>query len=183
MERKLICPCGLTCCDCMYYQKEVFETAETLRTLIRNHKLDTFLTICSRDAVWTRMGDHLGLALQDIHDRIGRHLAVFKHMPEFMAVLDGLIELQCKSTCQEAGGCSLGGDLHRCRALQCLEDRGYEGCWQCNGFESCEKLAFLKEGYGYVIEENLRIMRDQGPEAIQPRGDNYYEWQRKLHRK
>ncbi|MDT8902941.1 DUF3795 domain-containing protein [Anaeroselena agilis] len=179
MDRKLVCPCGLTCCDCLFYKPEIYEAAFNLRELIKKHGLDTFLSICSNKNVWKVMGAHLDVDESQVGDEIGRHFDAFEQMPAFMSVLDGIIKLQCKSTCQEAGGCSFGGNKHECGALKCIRAKGYDGCWQCSESEQCEKLTFLKSSYGFVIEENLTTIRERGAAAVEPRGNQYYGWQRR----
>ena len=101
-------------------------------------------------------------------------------MPDFLDVLDGLIALQCKKTCQEAGGCSMGGVTHECETLECIKSKGYNGCWDCAECENCEKLNFLKRGYGETIEGNLKIIKEEGMEAVKLRGNKYYAWKRKI---
>ena len=100
-------------------------------------------------------------------------------MPDFLNVLDGIINLQCKATCRESGGCSLGGVTHECEALKCISAKNYEGCWDCGEEERCEKLTFLKRNYGETIEGNLRIIKNEGMNAVKSRGNRYYAWQRK----
>lgn len=103
-------------------------------------------------------------------------------MPEFLDVLDGLIKLQCKTTCQEVGGCSIGGTTHECDALKCIKSKGFDGCWDCSEYEGCEKLNFLKRGYGETIEGNLKIIKEEGFDEVKPRGNKYYTWQRKMNK-
>lgn len=179
MDSKFVCPCGLVCCDCLFHKEEIYETARRLKEAIAANQLDKFLALCSSRQTWTAMGEHLGLEPGESEDTLGRQFAAFEQLPTFMHVLDALINLHCKSTCREAGGCQIGGVRHECLALQCLKERGYEGCWQCGEVSGCDKLAFLKAGYGSVIEENLRTAREKGPEAVQLRGDKYYAWQRR----
>jgi hypothetical protein len=103
----------------------------------------------------------------------------FEKLPDFLEVLDGIINLQCKTTCQESGGCSIGGTTHECEALTCINENGFEGCWQCEEYENCEKLSFLRRNYGETIDGNLRRMKDEGIEAVKSRGNKYYAWQRR----
>jgi hypothetical protein len=180
MDKKLVCPCGLTCCDCMYYKKEIYEAALKLMNLIVDSKLDIFLEACSNEKTIAAIGEHLDLDRSTLHTKLVEKYGVFKEMPTFMNVLEGIIKMQCKITCREARGCSSGGDTIKCKALKCLESKNYEGCWQCGEFENCEKLQFLKMSYGFVINENLRIVREKGEEGVKPRGSQYYAWQRKL---
>ena len=179
MDKRFVCPCGLTCCDCLFYKNEIYETANKLKELIMENGLDKFLLGCSNEKSWGAMGEHLDLNDNETHDILGKRFGIFKQIPEFMSVLDGITTLQCKTTCQEARGCSVGGDTHKCKALKCLENNGYEGCWQCSEYEICGKLGFLKNGYGYVIEENLTIVKEEGFGAVKSRGNKYYAWQRK----
>lgn len=110
---------------------------------------------------------------------IGQYFESFKKMPDFLNVLDGIIKLQCKTTCQESGGCSLGVVTHECEALRCIRSKRYDGCWDCAEVGSCEKLTFLKKNYGETVEGNLRIIKDEGIEAVKSRGNKYYARQRK----
>lgn len=179
MDEKLVCPCGLTCCDCLFYKTEIYDAANQLKDLLEKHNLVKFLTICSRPESLEVLGEHLGVENGQVENSFSSSFETFKHLPEFMTVLDGLINLQCKSTCKEVGGCSIGGNKHECKALQCIRAKGYEGCWQCDEFETCDKLSMLKRNYGYVIEENLKIIKEKGASAVESRGDKYYAWQRR----
>jgi len=96
-----------------------------------------------------------------------------------MEVLDSIIAIQCKTTCQEVGGCSIGGYTHECSALKCLKSKGYKGCWECTEFENCGKLTLLRHNYGYVVEENLHTIKEKGLEAVKSQGNKYYQWQGK----
>lgn len=179
MDKRFVCPCGLTCCNCLFYKNEIYETALKLQELIKENGLDRFLKGCSNKNGWEAMGEHLDLDKNQLWDIVGKRFDVFKKMPEFMNILDSIIRLQCKTTCKEAGGCSIGGNTHECKALKCINSKEYDGCWQCSEFENCDKLRFLKNGYGYVIEDNLKTIREQGYEAVKSRGNKYYAWQRK----
>jgi len=178
MDEKLVCPCGLTCCDCLFYKKEIYETAHKLKELIQEYQLDKFLTMCSNKDTWAVMGEHLDLDGNLIEEKLGKKFNAFEEIPAFMNVLDGIIKIQCKTTCQEANGCSTGGETKQCKALKCLKSRKYNGCWQCNEFENCDKLKFLKKSYGYVIEDNLKTIKENGVSAVKSRGNQYYKWQR-----
>jgi hypothetical protein len=124
---------------------------------------------------WNRIAKYLSQEGSEF----AQYFDSFKKMPDFLNVLDGIIKLQCKTTCQESGGCSLGGATHECEALKCIKSKKYEGCWDCTKAGSCEKLTFLKRNYGETIEGNLRIIKDEGFDAVKSRGNQYYAWQRK----
>lgn len=179
MNKELVCPCGLTCCDCLFFKSEIYDAARKLKELIKINDLDFFLKINSKDTTWNAIAEHMALSEDQKWEQVGQYLDVFKDMPLFMSVLDGIIQLQCTSTCQETGGCSLGGSSHECNTSRCVKSKGYEGCWQCDEFENCDKLSFVKKSYGSVIEENLRTAKEKGVEEVKSHGNRYYAWQRK----
>jgi hypothetical protein len=175
MEDKFVCPYGLICCDCLFYKSEIYDTARKLRNVIKDSQLDIFLNKITKNEGWEPIAKHLSKDGAEI----AKYFEAFKKLPNFLYVLDGLIQLQCKKTCREAGGCSMGEVTHRCEAVKCVKSRGYDGCWQCSEFESCEKLNFLKRGYGKTIEDNLSTIKKKGIGAIKSRENKYYAWQRK----
>jgi len=34
-------------------------------------------------------------------------------------------------------------EFHKCDVLLCIESKNYEGCWDCDELESCEKKKFF----------------------------------------
>ncbi|UJX39246.1 DUF3795 domain-containing protein [Desulfovibrio sp. JY] len=180
MDKKLVCPCGLTCCDCMFYKDEIYDAALKLKNLIVDSRLDFFLKACSDEKTLAAMGEHLDLGRGSTQIELSEKYGIFKEIPTFMNVLEGIIKIQCKTPCRESRGCSAGGDTIKCTALKCLESKKYDGCWQCGEYEDCEKLKFLKMSYGFVINENLTTIKEEGEEKVRSHGSQYYAWQRKL---
>lgn len=105
---------------------------------------------------------------------------IFKQMPDFVNVLEGILAIQCEKTCREKNGCSIGGSTHQCSALECVNSKGVEGCWECDDYKTCDKLAFQKKSYGKTVIENLARLEREGKGSLRPRGNQYYEWQRKI---
>jgi len=176
MDEKFVCPCGLICCDCLAYKPEIYQAAKEFQNLIKANNFDEFLSHCSNEKSWEPMSTHLGLTEQD---EISNMFSPFKKMTFFMEILDGIINFQCKTTCKEGGGCSMGNKTRECIALKCIKSKNLNGCWECNEFIDCGKLDFLKKGYGSVIEENLVTIKEKGVESVKSRGNKYYSWQRK----
>ena len=58
----------------------------------------------------------------------------------FKKDLDALAGLRCK-------GCRDGGGNPFCKIRKCAQKLSYEGCWECDGFETCDKLTFLEAGH------------------------------------
>jgi hypothetical protein len=169
MESKYIAPCGMTCCDCLFYNSNIYQAARKFKEVIVEHQFDKFLSHFSKSN------------LSFFHD--------FKKMEEFMAMLDKIISMQCENVCSENGGCSIprvdevmGGivkESHKCNVLICIESKGYQGCWECNELESCDKKKFFTYTYGNSPVETCKVVRDFGKKAVNPRGNKYYKWQQK----
>jgi len=53
----------------------------------------------------------------------------------FKLELDELIALRCNKICKDGGG-SLD-----CKIRKCCIEKSFDGCWECNDFESCDKLS------------------------------------------
>ncbi len=178
MDKKYVCACGLTCCDCLFYRgrSEVYDTAAKLKQLLQESQLDVFLTIVSKEEVSKAMANHLGVD----ETEFARFFEPFKKLPTFLEVLEGIIQILCEKTCPEANGCSMTGSLKECEAIKCVRQKGYTGCWECSDQENCDKLLFQRRSYGETITGNFKIIREHGIEAVKSRGNRYYEWQRRL---
>ena len=48
--------------------------------------------------------------------------------------LDGLIAMKCPKPCRDGGG------TKDCGIRACCLKKGIEGCWECAGFERCQRL-------------------------------------------
>jgi hypothetical protein len=176
MERKYVSACGLTCCDCLFYKKDFFQAARTMKRLIDEYRFDVFFNSLSKMETSGAIASHLRCDGSQLADMF----RVFVHMPAFVKVLEGIIAIECKNTCREKAGCSIGGTPHQCAALECVNSKGFEGCWKCPEFKSCDKLAFQKKAYGKTVTENLAHLEKGGTTSLRARGNQYYEWQRQM---
>jgi hypothetical protein len=176
MDSKYVCPCGLVCADCLFYKKEFFEAANQLQRLIAEYRFDVFYGMLSRQEVAERIATHLGGETADFRDLF----AVFEKMPDFLQVLEGVVKVQCSQTCRESGGCTIGGLTRTCAVVGCVAEKDLEGCWQCAEHETCAKLSFQRASYGETIRGNFETLKAGGTGALDSRGNQYYEWQRKI---
>lgn len=175
MATKHICPCGLNCLDCLFYKPEIYEAAEKLKEVIETNEFDTFLRMISSNYSWG-VGKLFEMDQDKTGQEVYKYFESFKQMPMFLNILNNIVKLQCKKTCQEAGGCSIGGVVHKCDLLKCMESKGYKGCWECSDFEDCDKLKLREKAYGKSIQCNLKTIKSNGAEAVKPRGKSYYVW-------
>jgi hypothetical protein len=75
-------------------------------------------------------------------------------------VLSAIHHLDCQMPCREGGGSS------GCRIRECCKHKGINGCWECDGFESCDTLAWLNPVNQGANVENLRTIREKGIESF-----------------
>lgn len=80
----------------------------------------------------------------------------FKNYKECYDVLGALVRLRCKNTCRGGGGNPF------CKIRKCCQKKNIDGCWECNEFETCKKLDFLKANHGNAHIKNLRKLKKKG---------------------
>ena len=80
----------------------------------------------------------------------------FKNYNECYEVLGAMVRLRCKSACRKGGGNPF------CKIRKCCQKKNIEGCWECDEFESCEKLDSLKQGHGDAHIKNLMRIKKKG---------------------
>jgi hypothetical protein len=81
--------------------------------------------------------------------------------------LGSLVKLRCK-------GCKTGSRSQFCHIAQCARKKGYEGCWECGEFSTCEKLDFLVPVHGDAHLKNLRKIKKVGVEEWVKGGPLWY---------
>jgi len=84
----------------------------------------------------------------------------FKHYKECYEVLGAMVRLRCNNACKGGGGNPF------CKVRKCCQKKGIEGCWQCDEFEACNKLDFLKPIHGDANLRNLRKLKKQGVDSF-----------------
>ena len=80
----------------------------------------------------------------------------FKHYKECYEVLGAMVRLRCKNACRGGGGNPF------CKIRKCCQKKGIEGCWECEEFETCKKLDFLKLIHKDAHIKNLRKIKKYG---------------------
>ena len=82
--------------------------------------------------------------------------AAYKNYRECYEVLGELVKMRCKNACRGSGGPPF------CKIRKCCQKRGLKGCWECDEFETCEKLDFLKPNHWDAHIKNLRRIKKKG---------------------
>ncbi|MEA1985675.1 MAG: DUF3795 domain-containing protein [Euryarchaeota archaeon] len=84
----------------------------------------------------------------------------FENYKECYEVLGALVRLRCNHACRGGGGPPF------CKMRKCCQEKGIEGCWECDEFEICVKLDFLMPTHGDAHINNLRKLKKKGVEGF-----------------
>lgn len=137
-QEKLIAYCGLFCGKCFSYRQKIADLARDLRKELRQTRFDKTAESLSTLSFFK----------------------VFKEYPSCYDVLGAMVKLRCKNACRNGGGNPF------CAIRKCCVKKGFEGCWQCDEFEDCSKMDFLKANHGDAHLKNLRKIRRKGKEEF-----------------
>jgi len=84
----------------------------------------------------------------------------FKFHQECCDVLSAWDNMRCDKICREGGGSS------ECGIRDCCKQKGLQGCWECDEFQSCATLGALQKVNGNRIIQNILMIQKQGIEAF-----------------
>lgn len=96
-----------------------------------------------------------------------------KHYPECCQVLAAIVELQCNKPCRVGHGRT----TFSCKVVDCCRKKGFEGCWECDGFEECKEFESLKAFHGETPWQNLRKIKELGLDKWAQHRHKFYVWQ------
>ncbi len=131
-DRNLLAYCGLYCGDCFNYKGEIADLARDLRKKLREAKFDT------------------------VSAGLSKYFKEFNEYKTCYNVLGAMVRLRCKKSCRNGGG------NPGCKIRLCGQRKAIAGCWECEEFENCGKLNFLKPIHGEGHVKNLRKIKKGG---------------------
>jgi hypothetical protein len=132
--KDLIAYCGLYCGDCYRYKGRLADMARDLRKELRAEKFDVTAAKMAENAFFK----------------------AFRNYPECYEVMGEIVKLRCKRACRGGGGPPV------CKIRECCQKNSIDGCWECDEFETCKKLDFLKPYHDDAHLKNLRQLRKSG---------------------
>jgi len=71
-----------------------------------------------------------------------------------------MVKLRCGKSCKSGGG------NPSCKIKRCVQKKKITGCWECDEFESCDKLKFLEVNHGKAHIKNLKTIKNKGVDEI-----------------
>jgi hypothetical protein len=128
--------CGLYCGECLFYKGEIADMARDLRKKLRQNKFD-------------KVAAGISTFFKDFAD-----------YPRCYEVLGAMVKMRCRKVCQDGGGNPF------CKIRVCCNKKEIAGCWECDDFETCDKLEFLKAVHNDAIYKNMRKIRKSGMKAF-----------------
>lgn len=137
-DEELIAYCGLYCGDCHGHQQKIPDLARDLRKELRAQRYDLFAKMASE---------------KGFNKDLAEYETCYK-------VLGAMVKFRCNKACRPGGGPPF------CKMRQCCQRKGYNGCWECDDFETCDKLDFLKDVHGDAHIKNLRRLKKNGVKAF-----------------
>ena len=84
----------------------------------------------------------------------------FKDYEKCYATLGAMVRLRCSRVCRDGGGPPF------CNIRKCCEKKNIQGCWECEEFETCTKLDFLKPIHEDAHLKNLKKIKKQGTDKF-----------------
>ena len=133
-QKDLIAYCGLYCGDCFGYQGKIADLARDLRKELRQTKFEKTAEFMSTYSFFE----------------------TFKDYKQCYEVLGAIVKLRCKKACKGGGGPPF------CKMRKCCMKKGFDGCWECDEFETCKNLDFLVPSHGDAHIKNLKKIRKNG---------------------
>ncbi|VFQ45788.1 DUF3795 domain-containing protein [Desulfoluna butyratoxydans] len=143
--------CGIYCPDCIRYHNRFEAHAQHLKEELEKVAFHKYAAVDSPFG------------------------ASFSHYNEFSEVLDALAESGCKKPCRVGGGCS----GTPCKIMECCLSRKYEGCWECDEVDACDKFDLLEPRCGEMPKKNIRTIKQHGPQDWIAFREPFYIWQQK----
>jgi len=143
----LLAYCGFYCGDCLGYTGVVADAAQGLMDILEAYKFERTAECVFPDQL--------------------------KEYDKFCEMLGFMTELRCSGICRQEEGTRPSS----CEVKSCCIDQGFYACYECDDFETCDKLRLLHKGlHTDARVKNMRAIREMGLEAWIAPGKRYHYW-------
>ncbi len=135
-SKTLIGYCGLYCGDCPGYNGEIPDLARDLRKKLRDSRVDRASPFLAKV--------HKG----------------YKNYKQFDEILGLLMDMRCRKVCRERVRAPA------CEIRKCCSEKRFQGCWECEEFETCKKSDWLKTVHDDAHIKNMRRLKKVGMDGF-----------------
>jgi len=147
-DEHLLAYCGFYCGDCLGYTGVIADAAENLARVLEKYRFGQ-----TAECVFP-------LELRGYGD-----------LCEMLGFMAGL---RCAGVCRTP--VQAGGPI-TCEVRSCCLEKGFHACYECDDFETCEKLLGLHEGlHAGACAKNMRAIREMGLDAWLDHGERHCYW-------
>jgi hypothetical protein len=95
-----------------------------------------------------------------------------KDYDRFYEIVGFMTGLKCPTSCREWEDSNVA-----CEVRNCCIDNGFYACYECDDFETCEKLKSLMDGLHYDASlKNLKAIREMGLKEWLAKGERHHYW-------
>jgi len=142
--------CGLWCGDCIPATERLYELTAELNQLL------------------------LATGFKNYAEFKSSKVPEFKDYDVFVSILNAFEKLHCYNYCRK-GPCSEAGCTPACKIRVCAMEKGFEGCWECDAYSSCEHIGRM-EGVHPDIKHNLAMIKEHGTDNWREYRGRHYHW-------
>ena len=142
--------CGLWCGDCIPANEKLYDTISELKHLLVESGFRNYAEYKSE------------------------RVPEFKDYDVFLRVLNAFEKLRCLNYCRE-GPCSEAGCAKECKIRLCSIENGFEGCWDCDTYNTCEQISQMERLHP-DIKSNLTQIKAQGIDKWKEYRGRHYRW-------
>ena len=142
--------CGLWCGDCIPATEKLYEITQELNQLL------------------------IETGFKNYADFKSKKVSEFKDYDTFINVLNAFEKLHCYNYCRN-GPCSEAGCNTSCKIRVCVIEKGFQGCWECDTYSSCEHIENMK-GFHPDIKHNLNMIKEHGIDKWKNYRGKHYNW-------
>ena len=146
MDEKFTAFCGLCCNDCIPSNYDFFHLVQNFEGMLSDLQFDEYARLKAE------------------------RNPIFSDYPTFIKVLKEIESLKCPVPCRTGGG------KPKCEIRNCVQGKGYSGCWECGDRRICTKLDSLKLIHSN-LDYHLDLIGKYGPKNWCLKRKAHYRWQ------
>ena len=149
-DKNLTSFCGLWCGDCIPANEKIYELTSELSQLFIETGFKNYAEFKSR------------------------RIPEFNDYDTFINVLNSFEKLHCYNYCRQ-GPHSKEAGCETCKIRLCAVEKGFDGCWDCDIYNSCEHIIKM-ERFHPDIKHNLDMIKENGIDNWKEYRGKHYNW-------